>query len=670
MNRKIYLFVLLLLLYNSASGQGFLKTEGKKIVKGNGEELIFKGIGLGGWLVPEGYMLHTSGFANSPTEIRQKIESLIGTEKTDNFFQAYRANYVKRADIEKIAEWRFNSVRLPFHYNILTPTDQPGVYSEEGFAIIDSLLDWCKDNEIYLILDMHCAPGGQNDGGISDYDPTKPSLWEDAQNRARTVDIWKHIAERYKDETWIGGYDLLNEPNWDLGPVNQMLKDLYLDITNAIRGVDTNHIIYIEGNWYATSFNGLTPPWDDNMVYSFHKYWSVNNSYALQDYLNIRTSFNVPLWLGETGENSNSWFLDLVELLQENNIGWAWWPHKKIDNIAGPLSAPRTQQYQQLLDYWNGQAPKPNESFAYAALLDMAAKLAIEECTFQPDVIDALFRQVDNSTTIPWMENQIPGRIYGVNYDLGRRGAAYQDKDYENTQGPGGAVWNSGWTYRNDGVDIEKCSDVYTNGFNVGWIDTGDWLNFTVDVLYEGTYDINLRAAAQNSGGKILLRVDNTNITNFIDVPVTGGWQNWTTITLENIFLNKEIHSLSINFFLGGFNFNYIEFFPNTVGEIENLNTPFTFNIHQNYPNPFNTTTTIKYSIPDVGNVGARRALPVKIVIFDVLGNEVSTPVNENKEPGYYEVKFDASNLPSGLYIYRINVGDEYRAVKKMLLLK
>ena len=94
------------------------------------------------------------------------------------------------------------------------------------------------------------------------------------------------------------------------------------------------------------------------------------------------------------------------------------------------------------------------------------------------------------------------------------------------------------------------------------------------------------------------------------------------------------------------------------------------FKLYQNYPNPFNPVTKIQYSIPDAGIVGVRRALPVKIVIYDILGNEVLTLVNESKEPGLYEVKFDASYLPSGLYIYRINVGDEYRAGRKMLLLK
>jgi aryl-phospho-beta-D-glucosidase BglC (GH1 family) len=189
--------------------QSFLHTSGDKIVDGNNDEIILEGFGLGGWLVMEGYMLHTSGFANAQWEIKQHIEDLIGQANADAYYQAYHENYVNKADIDKIAEWGFNSIRLPFHYNNLTPENSPGVYLEEGFAIIDSILSWCEANQLYLILDMHAAPGGQSDGPICDYNPAKPSLWEDPANQDRTVDIWRKIAERYYNEEWIGGYDLI-----------------------------------------------------------------------------------------------------------------------------------------------------------------------------------------------------------------------------------------------------------------------------------------------------------------------------------------------------------------------------------------------------------------------------------------------------------------------------
>ena len=135
------------------------------------------------------------------------------------------------------------------HYDLLTPRDQPYVYTESGFAQIDSLITWCKKRDIYLILDLHAAPGGQSAEPISDYDPLYPSLWDSEENKARTIDLWREIASRYVNEETLAGYDLLNEPAWrELGPQNIDLRNLYINITNAIRTVDTNHIVYIEGN--------------------------------------------------------------------------------------------------------------------------------------------------------------------------------------------------------------------------------------------------------------------------------------------------------------------------------------------------------------------------------------------------------------------------------------
>ena len=294
----------------------YLKAHGKDIVDSSGQKVFLRGIGLGGWLVQEGYQLHVPGFG-SPASIRNKIVDLIGLENTSHFYDLYLANYVAEQDIEKIASWGFNSIRLPFNYRLLSPVDQPGVYLEEGFALLDNVLQWCKKYHLYLILDMHCAPGGQNNGNISDSDGEVARLWTDPANQDRTINIWQKIATRYAKEEMIGGYDLLNETVLPSGHSSTELRSLFMRITQAIRQVDKNHIIFIEGNWYATDFTSLTPPWDVNLVYSFHKYWNPNTQSAIQKYINIRNQYRVPLWMGESGENSNQWFNDCVRLRSE-----------------------------------------------------------------------------------------------------------------------------------------------------------------------------------------------------------------------------------------------------------------------------------------------------------------------------------------------------------------
>ncbi|UCE07594.1 MAG: cellulase family glycosylhydrolase, partial [bacterium] len=349
---SIVLFGVFLAINTPDSSQAFLKTENKNIVNGSGEVVILRGMGLGGWMLMEGYMMQTASFASPQHKIREKIVDLIGETDTDAFFNAWLANHCRKIDIDSLAAWGFNSVRLPLHYNLFTlpiedePVPGSQTWLDKGFNMVDSLLSWCAANEMYLILDLHAAPGGQgHDAAISDYDDSKPSLWESSDNQAKTVALWRELAERYADEPWIGGYDLINETNWNL-PGNSQLKQLYELCTLSIRAVDKNHIIFIEGNWFANDFTGLTPPFDNNMAYSFHKYWSYNDQGSIQWMINLRNQFNIPIWCGESGENSNVWFTDAIKLFGQNNIGWAWWPMKKIESISGPLSIKKSPGYQ------------------------------------------------------------------------------------------------------------------------------------------------------------------------------------------------------------------------------------------------------------------------------------------------------------------------------------
>src|SRR5690606_12330815 len=125
-------------------GQGFLRTDGQKIVDAQGNNVILRGLGLGGWMVQESYMLQTSGFAGPQHESTSMITELIGDESTEAFFQAYLANGVTKRDIYSLKAWGFNSVRLPIHYNIYTPPvelekEEELTWLEKGFVITNQL---------------------------------------------------------------------------------------------------------------------------------------------------------------------------------------------------------------------------------------------------------------------------------------------------------------------------------------------------------------------------------------------------------------------------------------------------------------------------------------------------------------------------------------------------
>ena len=193
---------------------GFLRAEGKIMVNGRGEEVLLTGMGVGNWLVPEGYMWRFEGKYNSPRRIEGLVKDLCGSAYAANFWQRFRKNYITEKDIQAMAEAGFNSVRLPINWRILME-DEPGItWKEEGFLLIDRFVDWCEKWRLYVILDVHCAPGGQTGSNIDDSVDDIPRLFTDTRSDSwdKAIELWCEIARRYKDRWIVAMYDFLNEP--------------------------------------------------------------------------------------------------------------------------------------------------------------------------------------------------------------------------------------------------------------------------------------------------------------------------------------------------------------------------------------------------------------------------------------------------------------------------
>ena len=559
-------------------GQGFLKASGQKIVNGAGAEVILRGMGLGGWMLQEPYMLRLSGVAPTQGGIRKKITELVGAERTAQFYEAWLANHTTRKDIEAMARWGFNSVRLPMHYNLFTPPvdEEPvggqNTWREEGFRMVDSLLDWCADNKIYLILDLHAAPGGQgNDNAIADRDPSRPSLWQSEDNKKKTIALWRKLAERYAAEPWIGAYDIINEPNWGFQKAddkngcaeteNAPLRQLMVDITAAIREVDQQHIVIIEGNCWGNNYKGVFPLWDNNTVISFHKYWNFNDAGSIKGMLDTRAQQNAPIWLGESGENSNTWYTDAISLLEANGIGWAWWPLKKLGN-NNPLQVKMNEDYAAILAWWKGEGPRPSEEAAFRGLMQLATDLRYENNLVQKDVVDAMFHQVKQKGVTPFVRHAVnsTATIYAVDYDMGPVGQAYHDSDYANYRVSTGKdrPWNRGRMYRNDGVDIKPCTDATTNGYAVDGTEAGEWLQYTIEAPKGGVYSLQLRTAAEEASGAIDLLLNGAVVQK--ELPLAQGDKGvWVTTVARPITLKKGTNTLRIYVAKGGFQLNYLK---------------------------------------------------------------------------------------------------------------
>jgi len=561
--KKLILICLIASYLSSIYAQN-IRALGTTIVDENQDEVLLRGVGLGGWMLQEGYMMNSSGGADTQHEFKEKLNLLVGADNTNQFYQNWLDNFVTEADINAIADWGFNSVRVALHYNLLTlpieeePVEGENTWLEAGFERIDELMNWCTANNIYLILDLHAAPGGQgSDSAISDYDPDKPSLWESELNRDKTVALWGQLADRYKDEPWMGGYGLLNEVNW--WPLDgSVLRAFYIETTQAIRAVDQDHIIFIGGNSWSNDFSGLTPPWDSNLVYEFHKYWSYNDTESIQWVLDMQNQHNIPLWCGETGENSNVWYKDAMSLYETNNIGWSCWPYKRIATTVAPYSVPSNPNYESIINFWKGEGPEPTVASAMAGLNQLTDDILLENNTYYKDVVDAYIRQPQDNTSIPYTEHTIPGLVYLSDYDLGTNGIAYYDQDIANysLSTDQYEAWNRGWTYRNDGVDIQENSDTNnSNGLHLSFIEKDEWVNYTVDVQESGFYNIDLRYATTQSGGQIKYLIDGNDVSEQITLSNTGGWNNFTNHSTNNIYIEEGIQTFQI-FVIGTISFN------------------------------------------------------------------------------------------------------------------
>jgi aryl-phospho-beta-D-glucosidase BglC (GH1 family) len=575
-----YFACLILILFGYTSfSQGFLKAKDKLIENDNGP-ILLKGVGLGGWMLQEPYMLQLENTVKAQYDFKNKISTLVGAKNTQKFYDTWLANQCAKADIDSVASWGFNSIRLPLHYNLFTlpiqeePVANKSTWLKKGFQLTDSLLSWCKADHIYLILDLHAAPGGQgNDLAISDRDEKYPSLWQSNQNKNKTIALWQKLASRYTNEKWIGGYDILNETNWGFDDVNDKhgtaeksnipLKKLLTDITAAIRKVDKNHIIIIEGNGWANNYNGIFPLWDDNMAISFHKYWNYTNDASIQNFLDYREKYNVPLWLGETGENSNAWFTDVIELSERNKIGWCMWPLKKA-GLNNLLQIKINSGFQNIINYWKGTGKKPSTNEAFNALMEFAKNSKNQNNIFHKDIVDAMLRQVDNNAALPFKQNRIKPNtiIFASDYDLGKSDVAYHDTDSADywVQTGKRSQWNSGGKYRNDGVDIKYCTDVITNGYSVGWIESGEWLQYSIYCNKDFSYDINIRSSSQQTNGEVQLIVNNNFVGEKTAIPFSPNKNTWQTSTIKNISFSKGWNQLRVLAVNGGYNFNYLQF--------------------------------------------------------------------------------------------------------------
>jgi aryl-phospho-beta-D-glucosidase BglC (GH1 family) len=395
-----FIIILLFLGSSEAGAQSrFVTTRGKEIVSPGGKPLLLKGINLGNWLLPEGYMFKFKT-ANSPRLINAVISELVGEDEARQFWKTFRENYITRDDIRFIKQSGFNSVRVPFSYRLFVLDSDPQKLEGPGYELMDKVVGWCRDEGLYVILDMHAAPGGQTGDNIDD-GWAYPFLFESSESQDLSMKLWRKIAARYRKEPAVLGYDLLNEPiahYFEASDLNSKLEPLYRRIVGGIRSVDRNHIIFLGGAQWDTNFKIFGPPFDSKLAYTFHKYWMEVNQKAIQEYLDFRDKHNVAVWMGESGENTDEWIASFRTLLDANNIGWCFWPYKRMDATSCVASINPPAEWNTIIAYAEGprltfeevRKHRPAKAQVEKALSDYLERMKFANCRINHGYLKAL----------------------------------------------------------------------------------------------------------------------------------------------------------------------------------------------------------------------------------------------------------------------------------------
>ena len=318
--------------------EDMLHTKGKKIYNKRGEEVVLRGVNLGTWLIHETWMSPISNSEDNISTLNTLTERF-GVEKAYELINIYEDNWITEYDLDKIVELGFNCVRVPFWFRNF-------YYDDKGTKILDkngewdfSRLDWvvseCAKRGLYVILDLHGAPGYQNNkdhcGKIGDSGLFK--LTKQAEEwRKLTIELWVAIAERFSGNPAVAMYDLLNEPNCDVSSYlqknNLVTISVYNRLYKAIREVDAEHIMTMEGIWRLYN---LPAPWFigwTNVVYQLHFYDTSNFMYSLLVFFAKLYPYNVPLYVGEFKPMGSATWDHVLTLFQNSNFSWSIWSYK------------------------------------------------------------------------------------------------------------------------------------------------------------------------------------------------------------------------------------------------------------------------------------------------------------------------------------------------------
>jgi endoglucanase len=366
-----------------------LATKDGEIVDGQGKPFRLRGFCIGGWLNLENFII---GYPGAEHTLRTTLREILGKSRANFFVECLSTYFFTEDDVAFIKSCGATAIRVPLNYRQFESDAAPFHYLQEGFAKLDQLLTWCARHNLYVILDMHAVQGWQNTDWHCDNSTRHSLFWAFPHFQERFVALWQEFARRYRDNTVVAGYNVMNEPfssqingrytnaravDWSA------LNRVYRWVVQAIREIDSRHLIFLDGDYFSQRFDGLDAPFSDNLVYSSHNYtspavgtvsyadhpedgyWSretLEEELLRQEGVQFAQKHRVPLWAGEFGALFNVHYPadampqadrvrvldDQIALFEKHHIHWTLWTYKDI-GAMGMVRVDSDSEYMHLI---------------------------------------------------------------------------------------------------------------------------------------------------------------------------------------------------------------------------------------------------------------------------------------------------------------------------------
>jgi endoglucanase len=436
-----------------------LQVKDHQIIDSVGKAVRLRGTCIGGWMNMENFI---NGYTGAEHGLRATMSEILGPGRAQFFFERMHDYFFNEDDIVFIKGLGASVVRLPLNYRHFERDDEPFKYLESGFQRLNQVLSWCAEHNLYAILDLHAVQGGQNTDWHSDTSNRQSNFWQHPHFQDRYIAIWEEFARRYKGNPVVAGYNVMNEPlagnpdgriNNSFSPNWQLFNAVNRRVVNAIRKIDPDHIIYLEGDYFSSRFDGMEKPFSGNLVYSSHNYleplqfttnypginfgdyWDRNRQE--QAFLNAEGTkftqkYGVPLWVGEFGpvylgskqhmEHRYRSFDDQIDVFESYGSHWTTWTYKDIGVMNWVYLNPDSD-YMQILktflknkeelgtDFWFTGLPSTPAKRLMSDLADCVEEI-LNDPTIDPKANQMYLQQAASSVYISQMMQPLYAKIF------------------------------------------------------------------------------------------------------------------------------------------------------------------------------------------------------------------------------------------------------------------